>query len=189
MEAAWRQTDSYNSGRQPMERWSISSAGNPGIYWSMRCLKHVGIRQNLVRVQCIMFFALAKCRAICSGWVLLSPTILCTGGRVINLHGCNYCWNGYYQGRGRPRRHGRLGRAYRVEMVGSADPAILPWSVRPIRPSRLGWFGRAFRADIVESADPTISTWSARWGRFSFCCNYTHSPNAAPIPQYPESIY
>ena len=35
---------------------------------------------------------------------------LCIGGRVINLHGCNYCWNAYYEG-----------RAALVDMVGSAE--------------------------------------------------------------------
>ena len=136
------------------------------------------------------FVALAKFRPICWGLVLLLPNWhFCTGGRVIMPHGCKYCWNGYYQGPGRPRRHGLPGRAYRVQMVGSADPAILPWSVRPIRPSRLGWFGRAFRADIVDPAYPTITTRYGLWWRFLFSYTYSHVPNAASLPQSLKSIY
>ena len=155
----------------------------------MRCLKHVGIRENLVRVQCIMVFRVGKvsCYLCCLGFVIAYD--LCLGGRVIDVHGCKYCCNGYYQGRGRPRRHGRLGRAYRVEMVGSADPAILPWSVRPIRPSRLGWFGRAFRADIADPAYPTITTrYDLSWP-FLSSHTYSHVPNVASFPQSPKSIY
>ena len=61
MEGAWRQTKSYYSGRQPIGRFSNFSLSQTGFLWSMRCLKHVGIRPNLVRAQCIMF-----CR-VCRG--------------------------------------------------------------------------------------------------------------------------
>ena len=78
---------------------------------------------------------------------------LCSGCRAFKLHGCNYCWNGYYQMRGRPRRHGRPGRAYCVEMAGSAEPAILPRSVRTIRPSsKVGVVGRS----VPPSSTPPL---------------------------------
>ena len=93
------------------------------------------------------FFALAKCRVICSGWVVLSPTICVLAVAQLTYMGVIIADTFITRG-----------GAARVGMVGSAEPTASRWSVRPTRPSCRGRFGRSDHLDFVGLVGPSVPT-------------------------------